>query len=407
MGISIVILSPLAETRTNKAVADCCARVESLGLVAPELKVLPEHDQPEVLAAMLEEDPDLIERAGKTESVIAIHSETKLSQDPAFVECLRFLFRRSGDALVQFPDGVAEIAIALALIASMEGIEDFDERDEARKVHARLLQTKYRLLTKRWVDGDVSFAPRALTNIEIEQAERRWRLSFPTEFRAYLAIVGVGPGPSNTGLPMLDELGKPKTYKKAGERPKLGKAIQLGKYDEDNAHLLICDGPVAGTVWGLVDGEPSAEPIAPSFIEYIESWIGSGPPEPILCSACRIPLEVQDLEREFCQSCGQRRSESSGERSEASRAFEVLAKALVEELVEQEFLEIEEPEMLSPLVAALTDYMSEKGHKWKSPDRAAASIAGWLMHRDEVAELHGTNSDVARVFVAVGKNAAA
>lgn len=402
MGISIVILSPLADTRTNKAVAACQARVQALGLTGPEMSVSAEHAAPELLANMLEDDAELIERVGKSESYITIESENKLTQDATLVECLRFLLRRSGDALVQFPEGVAEIEIALALIANMPGIEDFDEREEARIVHARLLQTKYRLLSKRWVSGEGSWAPRAMSNIEIEQQEKRARLSFPAEFRAYLAIVGVGPGPSKGGIPALDEMGKSKTFKKAGDRPKLGKTIQIGKVDELVTHILVCDGPVAGSVWEASDGEPGEAPIAASFMEYIESWIGSGAPESLACPACGLPLEVQDLEREFCQNCGQRRS-SGSERTEASKAFESLAMALVEGLIEQELLEVEEPDLLLPLVAALTEYMSEKGHKWRSPDKAAASIAGWLLHRDEVAELHGSNSDVARVFAAVGR----
>ncbi|MCP4448031.1 MAG: hypothetical protein GY811_22255 [Myxococcales bacterium] len=74
---------------------------------------------------------------------------------------------------------------------------------------------------------------------------------------------------------------------------------------------------------------------------------------------------------------------------------------MLAKLLETELLELEDPLLLAPLIAALTEYMAEKGHKWKSPDKAAASIAGWLLHRDEVAELHGSNTDVARVFAAV------
>ena len=37
-------------------------------------------------------------------------------------------------------------------------------------------------------------------------------------------------------------------------------------------------------------------------------------------------------------------------------------------------LKLEDALLLAPLIAALTEYMAEKGHKWKSPDGAAASI---------------------------------
>ena len=275
-------------------------------------------------------------------------------------------------------DKVAALPAGFKLMASTEACPIAGMADESRRFYGVQFHPEV-VHTPRGHELLASFAHR------VAGCASDWTMA---AFRAYLAIVGVGPGPSKTGLPMLDEMGKPKTFKKTAERPKLGKALQLGKYDEANAHLLVCDGPASGSVWEMVDGEPGIEPIAASFIDYIESWIGSGAPEALLCLGCRVPLEVQDLEREFCQNCGQRRSSVGSERSEASRAFEVLAKALVEELVEQEFLEIEDPDMLSPLVAALTEYMSEKGHKWKSPDRAAASIAGWLLHRDEVAELH-------------------
>jgi hypothetical protein len=404
MSTSIVILSPWPEARTSKAVADCQARIAELDLPGPELQVMAEHPDPEGLEALVQgDDEDLRPRLDATESVIAIQSETKLSEDPAFVECLRFLFRRSGESLVQFPDGVAEVEIAIPLLANLDGIEAFDEREEARVLHARLLQTKYRLLTKRWQTGDASWAPRALANHEVEQFERSARMKFPPEFRGYLAIVGVGPGPSATGIVPLDELEKPKTYAKTAQRPKLGKTVHLGNVDSEHHHILVSDGVFAGTVWEVSEGELSEGPIAGDFLEYVESWIGAGDPEALLCPGCEMPLEVQDLEREYCQACGARR-EAGAERSAASLAFEDLAKSLLMALLDEELLEIDDPSLVLPLVTALSEYMSEKGHKWKSPDRAAASIAGWLMHRDEVAELHGSNSDVARVFVAVGQS---
>lgn len=406
MSTSIVILSPLPEARTSKAVADCLARVEVLGLPAPELQVLEEHPNAEGLQAMIEgddEEENLREGLDAAKSFITIHNEAKLSEDPAFVECLRFLFRRSGNALVQFPDGVAEVDIGLMLIANLEGVEDFDEREEARRLHARLLQIKYRLLVKRWKTGDDVWVPRTLANHEVEAYERSKRLRLPPEFRGYLAIVGIGPGPTTTGLLPLDELDKPKTYAKTAQRPKLGKSVHLGNVDSETHHILICDGDMAGTVWKVHDEEPSEGPIAPDFFDYIESWIGEGEPEALLCPGCEVALQVQDLEREYCQGCGARR-EASADRSAASLAFEDLAKGLLMGLLDAELLEIDDPSLVLPLVTALSEYMSEKGHKWKSPDRAAASIAGWLMHRDEVAELHGSNSDVARVFVAVGQS---
>ena len=130
MSTSIVILSPWPEARTSKAVAECLARVAELDVPGPELQVLAEHPNPDGLQALVEgDDEDLRERLDATESVITIQSETKLSEDPAFVECLRFLFRRSGESLVQFPDGVAEVEIGIALLANLEGIEAFDERE--------------------------------------------------------------------------------------------------------------------------------------------------------------------------------------------------------------------------------------------------------------------------------------
>ncbi len=404
MSTSIVILSPLPEARTTKAVADCLARIENLGLRAPEVQVLSEHPDPEGLEALVAgDDDDLRPRLDATESVITVHSETKLSEDPCFVECLRFLFRRSGESLVQFPDGVAEVEIAIALLANLGSIEDFDEREEARRVHSRLLETKYRLLSKRWTTGEGDWAPRAIANHEVEQFERSGRLKLPPEFRGYLAIVGIGPGPSTTGLLPLDELPKAKTYAKTAKRPKLGKTVHLGNVDSETHHVLVCDGDFAGTVWEVCEDTPGDEPIAPDFLSYVEDWIGSGEPEALLCPGCEAALEVKDLEREFCQGCGARR-EAGSARSEASLAFEQLAEGLLMGLLDAELLEIDDPALVLPLVTALSEYMSEKGHKWKSPDRAAASIAGWLMHREEVAELHGSNSDVARVFVAVGKS---
>ena len=404
MSTSIVILSPLPEARTSKAVSDCLARVEALGFHAPELQVLAEHPNPERLAALVEgDDDDLRERLDATETLITIHSETKISEDPCFVECLRFLFRRSGDALVQFPDGVAEIEIAIALVANLGGIDSFDERQEARLVHARLLETKYRLLGKRWTTGDESWVPRTVPNHEVERFEKSGRFKLPPEFRGYLAIVGIGPGPSSTGLLPLDELARPKTYAKTATRAKLGKTVHLGNVDSDTHHILVSDGDYLGTIWSVCDEELSEGPIAPDFLTYIEDWIGAGAPEPLLCPGCEIELQIQDLEKEFCQGCGTRR-EAGASRSEASLAFETLAEGLLMGLLDAELLEIDDPSLVLPLISALSEYMSEKGHKWKSPDKAAASIAGWLMHRDEVGELHGSNSDVARVFIAVSKS---
>ncbi len=403
MSTSIVILSPLPEARAAKAVADCLARIASLGLRAPEVQVLAEHPDPEGLEALVEgDDEDLRERLDATATLITIHNEAKLSEDPCFVECLRFLFRRSGESLVQFPDGVAEVEIAIALLANLEGIESFDEREEARRVHARLLEIKYRLLSKRWTTGEEHWAPRAIANHEVEQYERSARLKLPPEFRGYLAIVGVGPGPTTTGILPLDEWSKSTTYAKTAKRPKLGKTVHLGNVDSEIHHVLVCDGDYVGTVWEVCEEKPAEEPISPDFLSYVESWIGSGTPEPLLCPGCETELEVKDLEREFCQGCGARR-EAGSARSEASLAFEKLAEGLLMGLLDAELLEIDDPALVLPLITALSEYMSEKGHKWKSPDKAAASIAGWLMHRDEVAELHGSNSDVARVFVAVGK----
>ncbi len=404
MSTSIVILSPLPEARTSKAVATCLARLKTLGLAGPELQVLAEHPDPEGLEALVEgDDEDLRDRLDAVASLITVHNEVKLSEDPGFVECLRFLFRRSGESLVQFPDGVAEVEIAIALLANLDGVDAFDEREEARMVHARLLETKYRLLSNRWTTSDASWAPRAMANHEVEQFEKSGRLKLPPEFRGYLAIVGIGPGPTTTGLVPLDEMPKPKTYAKTAKRAKLGKTVHLGNVDSETHHILVCDGDFAGTVWSVTEEAPSDGPIAPDFLSYIESWIGTGTPEALLCPGCDVELQVQDLEREYCQGCGARR-EAVAERSEASVAFENLAQGLLMGLLDAELLEIDDPSLVLPLITALSDYMSEKGHKWKSPDRAAASIAGWLMHRDEVAELHGSNSDVARVFVAVGKS---
>jgi hypothetical protein len=291
--------------------------------------------------------------------------------------------------------------LALEELANLSGIDGFDEREEARRLNGRLLQTKYRLLVKRWTTGDSAWIPRVLSNNDVDQYEKRARLKLPPEFRAYLVIVGIGPAPSQTGLLPFEELDKPKTFAKTDSHPKLGKTVHLGSFDESTHHVLVCDGDMAGKVWKVTDDIPADAPVADDFLSYIEAWIGAGEPEPLLCSGCELPLEVQDLEREYCQGCGQRREAS--ERSEASLAFEELAKNLLTQLLEEELLEIDDPSMLLPLVTALSEYMSEKGHKWKSPDRAAASIAGWLMHRDEVAELHGSNSDVAKVFVAVGR----
>ncbi len=412
MSTTILILSPLAEERTTKAVNACLTRTKRLGLEAPELEVLAEHPTPDDLEGLFdegeEEEPDvegdeiLKQRLDAVASVIRIVSASSLSSDPAFVACLRFLMRRVGDAVVQFPDGIAEIDIAQALIASLEGIEDFDEREEARRMHARLVRTKYRMLTERWKTGDQEWAPRALTNQEVEQYEKSKRVKFPADFRAYLAIVGVGRGPTQRGIVALDELENPKTYTKTAKRAKLGKTIVVGQVGAAHEHILVCDGDYAGMIWEVVEETLSPTPIAPGFLEYVESWIGDGEPEPVLCPNCEQPLEVRDLEREFCEGCGTRRA-AAAELSEANQAFQALAEGLLGKLLETELLELEDPLLLAPLIAALTEYMAEKGHKWKSPDRAAASIAGWLLHRDEVAELHGSNSDVARVFDTVAR----
>jgi hypothetical protein len=404
MSTSIVILSPLPEARTSKAVTNCLARLKALGAHGPELQVFAEHPDPEGLEALIAgDDEDLRGRLDATTSLITVHNEVKLSEDPNFVECLRFLFRRSGESLVQFPDGVAEVEIAIALLANLDGVDGFDEREEARMVHARLLETKYRLLSKRWTTGDASWAPRAMANHEVEQFEKSGRLKLPPEFRGYLAIVGIGPGPTTTGLVALDEMPKAKTYAKTAKRAKLGKTVHLGNVDSETHHILVCDGDFSGTIWSVTSEELSDGPIAADFLSYVEDWIGTGEPEPLLCPGCDVELGVQDLEKEYCQGCGARR-EAAAERSEASVAFENLAQGLLMGLLDAELLEIDDPSLVLPLITALSEYMSEKGHKWKSPDRAAASIAGWLMHRDEVAELHGSNSDVARVFVAVGKS---
>ncbi|MCP4449306.1 MAG: hypothetical protein GY811_28830 [Myxococcales bacterium] len=412
MSTSILILSPLAEERTKKAAAACEARAQGIGLAVPQIDVLAEHPSPEDLEGLFdegeepEEDPDeegdaiLQERLAAVESVIRLESENALASDPVFVECVRFLLRRVGDAVVQFPEGIAEVDIAQAMISSLDGIEDFDEREEARRMHARLLQIKYRMLAKRWNTGDEQWAPRALANLDVEQHEKSNRLKFPAGFRAYLAIVGVGPGPTQLGIVALDEMDKPKTYAKTAGRAKLGKTVVVGRVEAEHEHILACDGDFAGTIWAVVEGTLSPGPISPGFLEYIETWIGAGEPDAVLCANCEQPLEIKDLEREFCQGCGTRRIAAT-ELSEANQAFQALAQGLLGKLLETELLELEDPLLLAPLIVALTEYMAEKGHKWKSPDRAAASIAGWLLHRDEVAELHGSNSDVARAFATV------
>ncbi len=412
MSTCILILSPLAEERTAKAAAACQNRLKALGLAGPEIEALAEHPSPEDLEGLFdagdepEEDQDeegdaiLQERLAAVDSVIRLQGETALASDPVFVECVRFLLRRVGDAVVQFPEGIAEVDIAQALISTLDGIDDFDERDEARRMHARLVQTKYRMLAKRWNTGDSHWAPRALLNQDVEQHEKSNRMKFPADFKAYLAIVGVGPGPTQRGIVPLDELEKPKTYAKTAGRAKLGKTVIVGRVDSEHEHILVCDGDFAGTIWAVVEGTLSPGPISPGFLEYIETWIGEGEPEAVLCSNCEQPLEVRDLEREFCEGCGTRRAHSE-ELSEANQAFQALAEGLLGKLLEKELLELEDALLLAPLIAALTEYMADKGHKWKSPDRAAASIAGWLLHRDEVAELHGSNTDVARVFAAV------
>lgn len=405
MSTQIVILSPHDETRTNKAVKRFLDRAAGLELSHPALEVLEEHPDLDALYALLDEEDagELEQRIAATQSVVIIENEKKLSADPVFVECLRFLFRRCGDALIQFPEGVAEVEIGIELFGDLTGLEGFDEREEARKLHERLAQTKYRLLVQLWKTGETRWKPRALTNTEMDQFEKSARLSLPPEFRGYLAIVGVGPGPTATGIVPFDELPRPKTHAKSGKRGKLGKTILLGHVDSENHHVLVCDGDYAGTIWLVSFGKPGEEPIEEDFLAYIENWIGAGEVAPLLCSGCEVEMQIEDLEREFCQGCGTRR-EATTERSAASLAFEDLAKGLLLGLLDAELLEIEEPAFVVPLIAALSEYMSEKGHKWKSPDRAAASIAGWLMHRDEVAELHGSNSDLAKVFVAVGKS---
>ncbi len=400
MSTSIVILSPLPEARTQKAVTQCLARTEALELVPPSIEVAEELPDLEAVIAMIdEEDVELLERMPTITSAIVICSEAALSKDPTFVECVRFLLRRVGSAVVQFPEGVADVEIAEMLIASLEGVESFDEREEARFVQGRLMNIKYKLLSKLWSEGAAKWKPHALSNTEIEQYEKSSRLQFPPEFRGYLAIVGVGPGPGAVGIVPLDEMAKPKTYAKTARRSKLGKTVIVGTIDSECNYILVNDGDYAGTIWETLDGE-ILRPMASSFLEYIEDWIGTDEPDAILCESCGVALELKDLEREYCQGCGTRR-QATEERTEASTAFEALAQGLLIQLLETELLEIEDPTMLPPLVAALAEYMSEKGHKWKSPDRAAASIAGWLMHRDEVAELHGSNSDVARVFAKV------
>jgi hypothetical protein len=417
MSTCILILSPLAEERTTKAAAACQARVESLGLTGPAIEVTVEHPSPEDLEGLFEpsddpeEEPDALgdailqERIAAVESVIRLEGENALAKDPVFLECVRFLLRRSGDAVVQFPEGIAEVDIAQELISSLDGIEDFDEREEARLMHARLVQMKYRMLSRRWNTGEAHWAPRALTHQEVEQHERSNRMSFPADFRAYLAIVGVGPGPTQRGIVALDELEKPKTYAKAAGRSKLGKTVVVGRVGPEHDHLLVCDGDYVGTIWGVVEGNLSPCPISPGFLEYIETWIGKGEPESVHCPNCEQPLEVKDLERDFCEGCGARRT-ASAELSEANQAFQALAEGLLGQLLETELLELEDALLLAPLIAALTEYMADKGHKWKSPDKAAASIAGWLLHRDEVAELHGSNTDVARIFAAVASGKA-
>lgn len=407
MSTAILILSPYPEARTTKAVQLCQRRAQNLGLVAPAMEVFPEHPARENLDLLLDpEDLALIEAVEATESVIALEGEVSLAKDPCFVECFRFLLRRSGEALVQFPEGIAEPDIGMAVVASLEGIEDFDEREEARKVHARLQQSKYRILAQRWKRGDANYTPRPVTNHDMEQQELSWRLSFPPEFRAYLTIIGFGPGPAgaaSSGIVPFDEMENPKTLAQTTKRPKLGKTIVVGRIDEKSHHLLVCEGEARGTVWTSKGGKLGHQPLAESFIEYIEAWVGAGEVALFPCTSCGGLLELEDLEKQFCSGCGAR-PEGESDRSEASEAFESLSKALLLKLLEDEFLEIEDPGLLRPLIAALTEYMSEKGHKWRSPDKAAASIAGWLLHRDEVAELHGTNSDVARAFEAVGRS---
>ena len=401
MSTSIVILSPLSEARTLKAVAQCLGRAAKLEVLPPSLHVVAEvPDLAEVTAMIDEEDQELLEKLSTVESLIEIEHPSTLSKDPVFVECVRFLLRRVGDAVVQFPEGVADVEIAEMLIASLEGVENFDEREATRHLQVRLMDIKYRLLTNLWQKGSSKWKPHALSNTDIEQFEKSGRFNFPPEFRGYLAIVGVGPGPGAVGIVPLDDFEKPKTYAKTAKRPRLGKTVVVGSVNSEHKYILVSEGDFAGTVWEVQGGELSDGPVAPGFLEYIENWIGLGEPESLLCESCGVVLEVKDLEREFCQGCGARRA-AAEERSEADQAFEALAKGLLFELLETELLEIEDPTMLPPLVAALSEYMSEKGHKWRSPDKAAASIAGWLMHRDEVAELHGSNSDVARVFAKV------
>jgi len=416
MSTSILILSPLGEERTSKAVAACLARAKALGLDMPSIEVLAEHPSPSDLEGLFdppkepgedeeidaEGDALLQERLACVASVISMESKGALSAEPTFVASLRFLLRRVGDGVVQFPEGIAEVDVAQALVASLPGVENFDEREEARQMHARLAQTKYRMLAKHWQTGDGDWMPRALSNLEVEQYEKSKRLKFPADFRAYLAFVGVGRGPTPRGIVSLDELEKPKTFSKTAKRAKLGKTIVVGQVAPEHQHILVCDGEYVGTIWEVIAGTLSPGPIAPGFIEYVEAWIGEGPADEVFCPNCEQSLEIRDLEREFCEGCGTRRA-AAAERSEANRAFEALAQGLLGRLLETELLELEDPHLLAPLIAALCEYMANKGHKWKSPDRAAASIAGWLLHRDEVAELHGSNSDVARVFEAVAR----
>lgn len=401
MSTSIVILSPLSEARTLKAVAQCLDRADRLEVLPPSLEVVTEvPDLSDIEPMIDDEDDELREKLTTVESLILIEHKSTLAKDPVFVECLRFLLRRVGDAVVRFPEGVADVEIAAMLIASLEGVEQFDEREETRHLQIRLMDIKYRLLSNFWQKGGSKWKPQALSNTDIEQFEKSGRFKFPPEFRGYLALVGVGPGPGTVGIVPLDEFEKPKTYAKTPKRGKLGKTVVVGSVSSDHKYILVSEGDYAGTVWETQGGELVGGPIAPGFLEYIENWIGTGEPEPVMCETCGVVLEIKDLEREFCQGCGSRR-EAGEERTEAAQAFEALAKGLLLQLLESELLEIEDPTMLLPLVAALTEYMSEKGHKWRSPDKAAASIAGWLMHRDEVAELHGSNSDVARVFANV------
>lgn len=403
MSTSIIIMSPVPEDRANKAVAKCLARVAALGAEAPSIDVQPDLPDLDASARLISDgDEEVLVRFSEIQSIMNVKHDRDLDDDPILTECLRFLIRRSGQGLVQFSDALVETEVALSRLEAQEGVESFDEREEARQMQTRLLAIKYRLLTQRWKRGDAAWAPRALGNHEIEEHERSARLKFPPEFRGYLAVVGVGPGPSSVGILPLDELEKPQTYRKTAGRPKLGKTVHVGNLGSEHYHLLVTDGELTGTVWDIVDGTLGDEPIADSFLAYVEDWIGEGEPEPLACPACTAELDVQDLDREYCKACGTRRGAKS-EQSSASQAFEEFASDFLERLLHDELLEIDDPGLMIPLVTGLTDYMGEKGHKWKSPDRAAASIAGWLLHRDEVAELHGTNADVARVFISVSR----